>query len=227
VEKEKVTSNPAFGNITVGRVQGRVNLFGSDVEHHTFISVAVSRCDLARDLSHDWFHPGEELIEVWMSELQWAQFVSSFNQGGGTPVTLHHVLRKAIPELPSPKPAASTFQKEVTATAKDSLDALKGAVAKLEAVLLPKAKPATKGELREILENLRMAAMHFTNNLSYVEDKFGEAVAHKLTEAKLEFDGYMANRLRSLGLEATAQQLALDEAPKPRFLTGGEPDAEP
>jgi hypothetical protein len=214
-------SQPYMGVIKVSRCQGRVNLFDSDVEHHNFIEVSVCHAERERHLSSNWIHDREEIVAVRMSEIQWAQFVSSFNQGSGTPVTLAHILMKRVEEPASPKNEASVFHKEVTDTVVESLNALKDAMAKVEQALVPKAKTLNKGELAAILSDLRMAVMHFTNNVPFVEKRFGEHIEEKLTEAKVEFEGYLHNRLRNLGLQAAALNAAAEEAPKPYFLTEG------
>lgn len=207
-------SEPYMGVMTVSRVSGTTALFNSDVEHGHFIEVTVRDAELERHLSTNWIHPGNEIVSVWMSEIQWAQFVSSFNQGEGTPVTLHHIAGKRIPPPPSPKPEARTFQKEVTDTAKDSLASLESAIQKLSSALVPKAKLPNKTELNSILDDLSTAFLHFKNNLAFVEDQFKEHVEAKLTEAKVEFEGYVQSRFRAMGLEAAALQAATMEAPK-------------
>jgi hypothetical protein len=221
--KEKA---PYMGVINVGRVSGQADLFDSDVRHQHFIEVSISQASRERHLSTNWIHGEEELVSVWMTELQWAHFVSSFNQGSGTPVTLRHIRGKRV-ELPPPaRPETTKFKQEVMETAKESLDALRGAVAKLEAALVPKAKLPNKGELTAILSDLGGALRHFTANIPFVETQFDEHMEKKLNEAKTEFEGYMGSRLRDLGLEAAALQATLAGAPRPSFLTEGDAEKE-
>jgi hypothetical protein len=208
---------PYMGVLSVNRCSGQANLFDSDVQHHHFIRVSLSHADVTRGQSSNWIHEGNEITEVWMSEIQWAQFVSSFN-GGVTPVTLKRIEGKQVtPPLPVP-PETFTFQKEMNETARDSLQALRSAVAKLEAALVPKAKTPNKTELGTILSDLQCSLREFTNNIPFVEMQFGEHIKTKMTEAKVEFEGWMNHRLRNLGLEAAALAAVSNEAPKPAFL---------
>lgn len=217
---KETKKHPSYGNIGVSRISGRTHLFGTDVEHQHFIEVRISECEHMRSLSNDWYHPGREIISVWMTEMQWAEFVSSFNQGGGTPVTLRHVQGKTIEELPKPEPVTSTFQREVNRTANESLTSLKSAVEKLRAALVPKAKTPNKTELSAMLSDLEGSLLQFTNSLPFVEKQFTESMEHKMSEAKTAFDGYITHRLRELGLEAGALAAAKAEAPQ-LFLPEG------
>lgn len=211
---DKVKKHPSFGSISVSRIHGQVNLFGSDVTHGNFIEVQISECESRRSLSRDWYLSGKELISVWMTEMQWAQFVSSFNQGDGTPVTLRHLNGKVMPELPSPEKITSDFQKEVVATVQRSLDSLESVIAKIGTALAPNAKTPGKKDLHEMMRELEMSLMQFKNNLPFVEKQFTEAMEQKMTEAKTSFEGYINTRLRQMGLESKALTEAKAEAPK-------------
>lgn len=211
---DPIKTHPSFGSIGVSRIHGRTNLFGSDVEHGNFIEVRISECESRRSLSRDWFHSGKELISVWMSEMQWAQFVSSFNQGDGTPVTLRHVNGKRLPELPVTEKVTSQFQREVTATVKRSLESLESVITKIKSALAPNAKTPGKKDLHEMMQELEMSLMQFKNNLPFVEDQFTEEMEKKMTEAKTSFEGYINTRLRQMGLESKALAEAKAEAPK-------------
>ena len=96
-------THPAFGVIQANRVSssppGQV-LFDSDIRHQHFVKLTISDADRERDLHRDWIYERKTLIEVWMSEAQWAQMVSSMN-AGTTSVTIRR--REAdwdIPGLP-------------------------------------------------------------------------------------------------------------------------------
>lgn len=221
LDRVKTAKHPAFGNIRVSRVSGRNYLFGSDVEHNHYITVSISECDHERSLSNDWYHSGKELISIAMTEMQWGQFVSSFNQGSGTPVTLEYIQGKRIPSLPKPAEVVSVFKNEVKATANSSLASLQEAINQLKAALVPKAKTPNKGELNAMLEKLESSFRQFTNSLPFIEEQFTETVEAKLTEAKSEFEGFMNSRLQEMGLAAAQIAQAKKDAPS-LLLTEGD-----
>jgi hypothetical protein len=216
---DTVEKEPFMGTIKVSRCQGRADLFDSDVEHMHFIEVEISHADRTRHLSQNWIHGGNQIVSVWMSEIQWAHFLSSMNQGEGSPCTLKHIEGKRIQ---GPKPASAPesvkFEQEITETVKDSLNALKACIAKLTEATIPKSKSPGKTELNEMLSLLNTAQREFTANLPFVEQQFKEHTEKMMATAKLEFEGYMTTRLRDMGLEAAALTAAQSGAPKPVFM---------
>lgn len=211
------SSEPFMGVMKVARCQGHATLFDSDVDHMHFIEVTICEADTTRHLSNNWIHDGKQIVSVWMSEIQWAHFLSSMNQGGGSPVTLKHVLGKRIEPPQPPAPEADTFRQEVKETVQDSLQALKALLAKLTDATIPKAKTPTKGDLNEMLSLLQKALREFESNVPFVAEQFTEHVESELAEAKTEFEGYVTGRLQEMGLKAAALAQASAEAPRPRF----------
>jgi hypothetical protein len=216
---DTVEKEPFMGTIRVSRCQGRADLFDSDVEHMHFIEVEISHADRTRHLSQNWIHGGNQIVSVWMSEIQWAHFLSSMNQGEGSPCTLKHIEGKRI-QGPgrAPAPESAKFEQEITETVKDSLTALQAAIARLTEATVPKAKAPGKAELNDMLDLLNTAFRQFSANVPFVEKQFREHVEKQMATAKLEFEGYMTARLRDMGLEAAALTAAQEGAPKPGFM---------
>lgn len=219
---EKVEKHPSYGAIKVSRVSGTTHLFGSNVEHQHFIEVSIDRAQLHREISHDWLFGNEEIISIWMTELQWATFVSSFNQGSGTPCTIHSLERRRVPEPPFPAKVEHAFKKEVKETAQEAMTALNEAVTRLNTALQPGAKTLNKAELKVMLENLESTARQLTANIPYVLGCFDEAMEKRVTEAKADFESFITRRARELGLEAAA--LADARANAPALLPEGKDD---
>ncbi len=92
-DKHGADTHPAFGMIQVSRVsqggRGAV-LFDSDVQHGHYMILRVHEASRKRDLHRDWIHDTGRLIEVAMSEAQWAEAISSPNTSG-TPCTIRWV----------------------------------------------------------------------------------------------------------------------------------------
>ncbi|KKL96942.1 hypothetical protein LCGC14_1839510, partial [marine sediment metagenome] len=82
---DTVERHPAYAQIGAMRVSGShgAYLYGSDFRHQHYIMIQIHDSVLHRSLSGDRAHSGKRLIEVALSEAQWATFVSSLNQGSG------------------------------------------------------------------------------------------------------------------------------------------------
>lgn len=202
-EHRTTTTHPAYAQIHASRVNGMVDLYGSDFTHHQFITVSIRRSSLDRDLSNDWVHPGEELIEVQMSEAQWAAFVSSLNMGGGVQCTLNHFDGNGVPQLPRPKSRQDQFSKEMKQTFADAAKELRDLKQTIESMGLPKGKTNT------ILDSLNKVGASFTSSAPFVAEQFGEHMEEVVEGVKAEAHGYMTNLLLRAGLDALATQLPL------------------
>lgn len=188
--------HPAFGQILVSRVSGSRHLYGSDFGHNSYMSIKICRSQMNRDLYRDWYRAREELIEVNLSEAQWATFVSSQNIGEGTPCT---IAREAgVGLIPEFEPWDKTAQVKAEFSAK-----LDGTISNLDALAkhvqdmgLPKGKTA------EILSSLRMIKQNLNANLPFVVESFSEHVEKTVEAMKSEVHGYMNGVLQRAGLDA-------------------------
>lgn len=213
-EDRTVEAHESYGAITINRTSGRTHLFGSDAEHSHFVHIEVRHAEMHRDLSHDWLHSGGvPVTEIWMTEAQWAEFVSSFGQGAGVPCTLRHIEGRRLALPPEPEHFTSHFRKEVRATVGKAVAELKGLEAALAEALLPGNKPLGKKALADLLGGVKHAVMQVESNLPYVEDCFDETVEKKLSEAKIEIEGVLAARLRAVGAMAAEARGLMPESP--------------
>lgn len=194
-------SHPAYAQIVAHRQHGgdRV-LYGSDFVHHSMVSIQIKRSELVRDLSHDWHHGGDELIEVLLSEAQWATFVSSMNMGDGVPCTLTRLQGERMPGLELEQ-RTEQFSREVD-------EHVQEAIAEIDEVL---AKLPQKGEAAS---KLRLARMQLVSNLPFIAKSFGEHMERTVEKAKVEIHGYMNSQIRAAGLEHMGAKPLELEAPK-------------
>jgi len=209
-DDKEVSKHPAYGTITVVRCQSTgTRLFDSDALHHHFIEVRVQHAEVLRDLSHNWIH-GESrpVVEFWMTEAQWAQFVSSHGMGEGTPVTLRHVNGEGtLPDLPEPEHTATKFEKEVGDAIKESMADLTTILGRLNESLLPGAKVPGKTEMKELVSKLSVAIGHVQSGLPYIEKCFNEHMEETMRKAVIEFKGIVDRHLHEKGLEALKSQM--------------------
>lgn len=214
--------HPSFGMIRAARVTGGTSLFQSDLMHQHFVIVEISRASRKRDLNSDWVHSGEELIEVAMSEAQWASFVSSMNTSG-VPCTITSTIEdRLVPQAPfSPRMAES--MKEVTDAADAAFERAKDAFAKYEEAL------ATGGakEKREALRTLKYALENSEANVEFAGKKLAQHAENVVQKARADIEAMVTNKAVQLGLTTAeaAGLLALPvmPTPAPRELETGEP----
>jgi len=146
-------------------------------------------------MSRDWHHERDQLIEVALSEAQWATFVSSFGVGGGVPCTLNHVRGEIIPAIP-PRDQATAFRAEIPEALRHALGHLdRVAEGVKEMNISSKAKNA-------LLENVRMAKQEIEKNLPFVAEQFDRHVETRIEKARIEIEAHLNARILSAGLVA-------------------------
>ncbi len=177
-----VTTHPAFGQISASRISGGTHLYGSEFQHQHYIRLRISHSHEYRDLSESSHYSSMrgDVVEVDMSEAQWATFVSSISVGMGTPCTLLSIGDRDIPGLPRPKVARDTFKGEAkrsTEKAQEHLDKL--------GELITASKLSAR-EKAAMLGQLEYAARGLTSSVQFVLDQFAEHMEKVVEKARTE-----------------------------------------
>jgi len=221
-----VTRHPAFAQIAASRVSAGgpgVPLYGSDFNHQHFVTITVRTSEERRDLSHYWHHGGRELIEVNLSEAQWATFVSSMNVGMGVPCTLTFQAAEGagpVPEI-TLRDTEKVFNEELTAK-----------VAKMARLLqeaMDEAEPLLEGlsakKRAAVMAKLHTVHQEAKSNLPFVAKSFAEHIEKTVEKAKIEVNAYINHAVVSAGLQALQNDAILtlgrpSESTPPQLMSG-------
>lgn len=193
---DSVTTHPAFGQIGVSRVSGSTALYDSDFRHNAYMVVTIRRSELHRGLHRDRHFGKEELIQVAMSEAQWATFVSSPNVGFGAPCTIQRLGMEPVPGLPTPKDRAGQFAQEVREQLQGDIRELDRAIEEIESLGLSKTKT------EQAKSTLVRARRRLFDSLPFIASQFDEHMEETVEKAKAEVHGYMTGVLTRAGLDA-------------------------
>lgn len=199
---EQAYEHPAFAQIGASRVSGGAYLYDSDFQHQHYITITISTSELHRSLSRDWHFGGKELIEVALSEAQWATFVSSMNQGSGVPCTLQHLQGVSTPGLPAPVSQTDKFSRELKSTMTKAMDDLAKALDSL-------GGPLSKKQATEVQAMIRDARMQIMANMPYVAECFEEHLETTIEKAKIEVNAYATASIQRAGLQSIAKDQAV------------------
>lgn len=203
----------AFGSVTVHQWHAHpgVRLFGSDLVHSSGISICFRAADLHRDLSHDRPSSGEVLLEIEMSEAQWARFVSSQGNGDGNPVTIA-ARRNGNLEQPPMIAAPEATKREVhgeemAAALRDRLVAMEEHIAALGS-MIDSGKVSRTG-LRELHKELARHCGQLPGSVQFVYDQFSRATEQVAEDAKVEVEAFVSRTAQRLGFERLADMAPL------------------
>lgn len=193
--------HPSYGLVRFTRSQASRghSLFGSSLKHHDIISLEISRAELNRgDLNYDSYYAKEHIIEVNMSESQFAEIITTFNRGTGTPVTITYLNGKRIEECPFVS-KTDQFSAEFKQKMKNLTQELQQTVEKATTIL-SSPKAISKGE-RDIIQNsIERLAMQINSNIPFINDQFATQMEKTVTEAKASIEAFLRNRSKEYGV---------------------------
>jgi len=211
--EEKIYKHESYALIGFSRQSSNINhsLFGSSIKHSNTISLKIKRAEKRRDLNRDWYHANEQLIEVEMSQTQFAEAITSMNIGDGQPCTLRYIGINKM-EDPPDESKRLEFEKEFDKKAKLVGENAQTLAADLRMHLINKG---TRKELKEISVRLNNIVMQLQQNMPFIQSSFNEAMDKTVTEAKGEVEAFVQNRITSLGIEGLKNQLPqIESSPK-------------
>jgi hypothetical protein len=193
-DNEIKITHPSYAQISASHVSGGICLYGSEFMHQHYVTITVSRSEMNRHLSNDWPFARHELIELAMSEAQWAAFVSSMNRGQGVQCTLQHIDLKQVPQIPAPESKLDMFKREGTESAQRVLNDIDSIIADIQDSKLSQKQ---KDDLVRRLGNVRDASK---SALSFVLSQFKEHMEATVQKARTEISAYAQNLLVKTGL---------------------------
>lgn len=216
----KTTTHPSFGVINISRgthtrgVSGseKMVLFGSSIPHTSFIEIEIHRASLDRGLHGDWIHSeGRAIVSIFMSPSQFANAITSLNQGEGTPCTISSVDGLPVESPPYENKRAQfddEFEEEMTEIASNT----NKYYTKINEILLkPSIGKRDKEEIMNQLDHLRGS---IAENVPFIKGRFTEQMDKTVIEAKAEVSAFIDNQLKTLGLEGFKEKLALEFLPE-------------
>ncbi|WP_018234401.1 hypothetical protein [Thioalkalivibrio thiocyanodenitrificans] len=199
----------AFGRVTLTKRQGSGNLFGSALKHSNQVCLTIERATLDRHLSTDWVRGTDTIVEMVMSEAQWAQLVSSMGCGTGTPVTLTRAPTPGTPSDPMPglaaEPTKKVFDDEIRQACEKQIQDAKGLLERFEQ-MLESGKAIPKKEARSCVRRLRTLVENMPQDMAFLQSRFVESMEKTVEAGKAEIEAHVANVAMRTGLDTLRQQ---------------------
>lgn len=201
-------THPAWGLIGASRVSSSPGaaLFDSDILHRHYVVVRLRRSTRERRLGHDWKHGDRgSIVEIAMSEAQWASFVSTMNVGDGVPCTIDRIGKEDMPGVEY-EPRLAESMDEVEKAGQKVVDVIQKAFAVYK-------EKSTKANLR----SLESAIANATNNMTYAAEMLSEHAENVVQRARADIEAIVTSKAEQLGIDPA-------EVAETRFLGEGDTD---
>lgn len=185
-------THPAWALIGASRVSSTPGavLFDSDIKHQHSIVVRITRAKRRRNLLRDWLFGHRTIIEVQMSEAQWASFVSSMNVGDGVPCTmLYHEGEGHLPGV-TYEPRLRVSFDEVRSKAQEAFAEVKAAFEAYE-------QKKNVGNLR----NLRSAIKNAPANIAFAGESLSEHAENVTERMRADVEAMVVTKAQQLGID--------------------------
>jgi len=235
-EEEKTFTHPSYGLVGLTRTSGRLNLFGSSVDHLHYISLTIHRAKMVRSMNNDHFYPTKEMMRISMSPLQLSELLINMNVGHGVPCTLARVIgengryESVTPPPSSVQSTTETYTSEFKQRMADLVQDAESLVAEADA--MAEKTSASKRERREVVSKLSGVIQEIRSNLPFVLDMYVEQVEKVVTQAKAEIESYqhmmqLSGKVTTKSLDLKTTKGMCPQASCPKCVGTGElPDGE-
>jgi hypothetical protein len=206
MEEDKQYAHPSFGMISVGRVSGRVDLFGSSVTHDHFIRIRVAAGVKEQKYGRDWYHGRREILEVDLTPAQFAEMITN-SSGSGVPCTIRAREGKPVEQFEREDDPRTTvhIRDEMLRMGKETATALADFEAKVDAMIAAKAITRKAGE--EMKGFFYRPKQNLESNFAFYLGQLEEAADKIIHEKKLEHDAAVTGMITTAGIKALARQI--------------------
>lgn len=191
-DERTIDAHPSYATISIRRYTGSPgNLFASSIQHGNTIGVVISRAEIRRDLNTDWIYPREQLIEVIMSPVQFAEMLTT-TMGSGVPCTIRTLAGQDPPPTPPFVDKAEQFRNEFAKKMRElsrKFNDLTEMIAEAG-----KSKTITKAKLGEIAGAIGNLQQEIGSNIPFVNDMFAEQMEQTVLEAKGAIDAHLQHK---------------------------------
>ncbi|WP_284161803.1 hypothetical protein [Burkholderia pseudomallei] len=209
LDDEYTITHPAYGVISLSRPSGgSQEMFGSDLKHNSRVTLTINRAVEHRSLNTSWIHDKKELIEIDMTEHQWAKFVSSSGMSP-TPCTLRHAPEEGfklerLPEIMNQSNAKEKASAEFSERIAKQVDGGAEVLEKLS-VLIANGK-ANKSQLIELLSAANNSFGRLKTDAVFAIECFEEDMERIVESGRTEIEAHLTNLAHNTGLEVLKQR---------------------
>lgn len=200
-EKEQ---HPSYGILQISRATSNVprNVFGSSIKHTNTIRMQLSKAYVRRDLSNDFYMTDDHIVEIEMSESQFAEMICSMNMGSGTPVTITWLRGEGMIEKCPYSDKRKLFESEFEDSIKKQNELVNQLMSQIEELL--KKPKVGKTDLKEVMSLLQRLYGCMNKEKSFIYKQFNEQMDKTTLEAKGEVEAFIQNKMNQLMALAVA-----------------------
>lgn len=214
-DDEKVYEHPSYATIGISRIVGNVGkLFGSSLEnHYSSIRIRIHESECIHSLGHDRYYPKKEIIEIELSAVQFAEFVTTSNAGVGVPCTIRRMHGKRVEDPPTDVMAEATKIRETfQERMKELANELKTKRKRVDELLAQKVLKVD--DRKELASLMHQVMQEVQDNAPFMASQFEEAAERMVGAAKAEVDAFVTHHIMAEGYKSLVSKLEEEKSPQ-------------
>jgi hypothetical protein len=196
----------AFGQISVQHAtfnRGGLRLFGSEIDHQNVVHIKLKRAYQNRRHYQNEAVEDDTVAEFYMSEAQWARFVSGPGTGLGTPVTFRMAPVRGTDAIGMPGIEAETMQRQMADDIQKKFASYMQDANEIMAEMqrMSEKSSISKTEFRELQKKMSVLSEGLPNTFSFMHEQFHESMNDAAHQVMAEVDAFVSNVVNQTGLE--------------------------
>jgi len=229
---ETVERHPSFGLVGLFKTCGSQPLFGSPLEvNNGYVTIKISHGEkIHSGHGYDRYFPRNTVVEVMISEAQFAQLITSWNSGEGVPCTFDFIApggEGSVPGWPDDDYVSDTEQvrNEFKDRISDVKKKVETAITSMNAILGKKGA-LTIAEKDSIREGMIALSRLLDDSAPFMAEQFVEVTEKVVQKAMTEIDAFVTKVAVHTGLESLKKMevsgLKLADGSTPKRLSTGD-----
>jgi len=212
--ENEINTHESFGQLSFSRIQCNPpqKFYGSELDQNHYIQMTLSESQINRDLSSEhYYSTGKILARIRMSSGQFAEMITSLNQGSGTPCTVEVINNKIVQPLPTQESRKEFVHRKF----EDRMSEFAKTIREKQnlAKELVKKKTLSKQDIHDLTTHLEWLTGEVERNIPFFAQCFQETMDKVVFEAKTEVENAIQHKISALGLNELHKQntLLIDE----------------
>lgn len=209
---DKTYEKDYMGVITWGRLQcgSSQPMFGSEIKTDSPVYIRISHASVTNwgGTPTDKHIHGKTpaIIEVEMTPIQWAEFLTAGHVDDGVPCTITRLNGKSMSRVEMEN-LAYEYGQHIDEKFNDFREGVKRFEAEIEQALAA-GKPMNKTQMKELLHSMQCFRENAPASIRYAHDRFREDMAKVVARAKAEVNAYAELRLGDYGVKCLMDDTA-------------------
>lgn len=214
MERER-HKHQSFGQLSFSRIQCTPpqKFYGSELDQNHYIQMTLQESEVDRDLSKEWYYAsGKILARVRMTSGQFAEMITSLNQGSGTPCTIELVDGTAVQKLPYQESRKEFVHRKFEDRMKMFANTIRENKNKAKEIV--KKKTLSKQDIHDLTHQIEWLTQEVESNIPFFAKCFQETMDEVVYEAKTEVENAIQHKISVLGLTELHRQNNLLKEPE-------------